>query len=86
MTAQAAIDEWIHQFPALQQVDFEIKFFRPMLTKIGYKLVGDVRWGVKARVAVGAASSMTGKYSIAPQYLLPANITTFLTYYTLSSS
>ena len=61
LTAQAAIDEWIHQFPALQQVDSEIKFFRPMLTKIGYKLVGDVRWGVKARVAVGAASSMTGK-------------------------
>jgi len=58
LTPSAAVDEWIHQFPSLQEVEREYKWFRSMLEHVGQRLVGEVGWGVKARVSIGAATSM----------------------------
>ena len=52
------VDEWMHQFPAVQESDREYMWWRPMMEAIGFQLVGEVPWGVKLRVALGAASSM----------------------------
>ena len=59
LTATIGIDEWILQFPALQDLDSEYAWFRPMLESIAYKLVGEVGWGVKMRVALGATMSIS---------------------------
>ena len=59
LTSAIAVDEWIHQFPAMQELDAEYLWLRPALEVIGYKLMGDVRWGVKARVAIGAVASVS---------------------------
>jgi hypothetical protein len=56
---QSAVDEWMHQFPALKELDKEYGWFRPMLETIGFKLMEEVPWGVKMRVTVGAFTSMT---------------------------
>ena len=56
---QSAIDEWMHQFPALKELDEEYDWFRPMLETIGFKLMEEVPWGVKMRVTVGAFTSMS---------------------------
>jgi hypothetical protein len=56
---QSAVDEWMHQFPALKELDEEYRWFRPMLKTIGFKLMEEVPWGVKMRVIVGAFTSMT---------------------------
>jgi hypothetical protein len=39
LTASAGVDEWIHQFPALQEVDKRNEWFRPMIETIGFQLV-----------------------------------------------
>jgi len=57
LAAEGGIDEWIHQFPALQELDKEYKWFRDMMNIIGRRLVGEVAWGVKFRVFVGASLS-----------------------------
>ncbi|GMI28630.1 hypothetical protein TeGR_g11984 [Tetraparma gracilis] len=57
-TAQAAVDEWIIRFGALQQLDAEQPWFRPMMHQIAMKLLGDAAWGLKARLFFGAALSM----------------------------
>jgi hypothetical protein len=56
---QSAVDEWMHQFPALKELDKEYGWLRPMLETIGFKLMEEVPWGVKMRVTVGAFTSMT---------------------------
>ncbi|GMI41988.1 hypothetical protein TrCOL_g13772 [Triparma columacea] len=56
---QSAVDEWMHQFPALKELDEEYRWFRPLLETIGFKLMEEVPWGVKMRVTVGAFTSMT---------------------------
>ena len=55
----AAIDEWILQFPALQELDKEYDWFRVMMETVGLKLMEGAAWGMKARVIIGACSSMT---------------------------
>ena len=55
----AAVDEFILNFPALQELDEEFKWFRPMLETMSYRLLEEVPWGLKARVTVGAVTSMT---------------------------
>jgi hypothetical protein len=44
--------------PLVTGVDREYMWWRPMMEAIGFQLVGEVPWGVKLRVALGAASSM----------------------------
>ena len=48
---------WILQHRALQELDQKHCWFRPMMNAIALKLVGDVGWGLKLRVFVGAALS-----------------------------
>jgi hypothetical protein len=55
----AAVDAFILNFPALQELDEEYEWFRPMLEAISYRLLEEVPWGLKARVTVGAITSMT---------------------------
>jgi hypothetical protein len=55
----AAVDEFILNFSALQELDEEYKWFRPMLETISYRLLEEVPWGLKMRVTVGAVTSMT---------------------------
>jgi hypothetical protein len=55
----AAVDAFILNFPALQELDEEYEWFRPMLETISYRLLEEVPWGLKARVTVGAITSMT---------------------------
>jgi len=57
LTAASGVDEWIYQFLALQKVDREYKWFRPMMEQVGLRLVGEVGWGVKLRVSMGAFAS-----------------------------
>jgi hypothetical protein len=52
------VDAWIGNFPALKELDEEYEWFRPMIVTIGYRLLEEVPWGVKARVTVGAVTSM----------------------------
>jgi hypothetical protein len=54
----AAVDAFILNFPALQELDEEYEWFRPMLETISYRLLEEVPWGLKARVTVGAITSM----------------------------
>ena len=59
-TATGGVDEWILQHKALQELDMDRKFcwFRPMMNTIALRLIGDVGWGLKLRVFVGAALSV----------------------------
>ena len=54
----AAVDAFILNFSALQELDEEYEWFRPMLETISYRLLEEVPWGLKARVTVGALTSM----------------------------
>jgi hypothetical protein len=54
----AAVDAFILNFPALQELEEEYEWFRPMLETISYKLLEEVPWGLKMRVIVGAITSM----------------------------
>jgi hypothetical protein len=58
LTAQAAVDEWICKYPALVELDREEVWFRPMMNTVTFRLLGEVSWGLKARVFVGAGLSI----------------------------
>jgi hypothetical protein len=57
-TAAHAVDEWAHQFIEVQEVMNEQVWLRPMLEEIVMKLFMKSNLGLKARVTVGAATSM----------------------------
>ncbi|GMI43036.1 hypothetical protein TrCOL_g3874 [Triparma columacea] len=57
-TAAHAVDEWAHQFTEVQEVMNEQEWLRPMLEEIVMKLFMKSNLGLKARVTVGAATSM----------------------------
>jgi hypothetical protein len=54
----AAVDAFILNFPALQELDEEYEWIKPMLVTLSYRLLEEVPWGLKARVTVGAITSM----------------------------
>jgi hypothetical protein len=58
LTAEAAVDEWIGKYPALQELDKEEVWFRPMLDTVALRLLGEVPWGLKMRVFIGAGLSV----------------------------
>jgi hypothetical protein len=58
LTAEAAVDEWIGRCPALREMDRTEVWFRPMMDIVARRLLGEVSWGLKMRVFVGAALSM----------------------------
>jgi hypothetical protein len=57
-TAEAAVDEYLHKFPALTDMAEEFSWFKPMLTAITRCLLKEVAWGVKLRAAIGAGLSL----------------------------
>jgi hypothetical protein len=58
LTAEAAVDEWIGKYPALKELDREEVWFRPMVNTVALRLLGEVSWGLKLRVFMGAGLSM----------------------------
>jgi hypothetical protein len=58
LTAEAAVDEWIGKYPALKELDREAIWFRPMLDTVALRLLGEVSWGLKMRVFMGAGLSI----------------------------
>jgi hypothetical protein len=58
LTAAHAVDEWANQFTEVQEVMNEQVWLRPMLEEIVMKLFMKSTLGLKARVTVGAATSM----------------------------
>ena len=58
LTAEAAVDEWIGKYPALKELDREEVWFRPMVNIVALRLLGEVSWGLKMRVFLGAGLSV----------------------------
>jgi hypothetical protein len=58
LTAEAAVDEWIWRYPALLELDRAEVWFRPMVTTVAFRLLGDVPWGMQFRVFTSAGLSM----------------------------
>ena len=56
LTAKAGVGEWVGRYEALREIDEEV-WFRPMMDVVAQRLLGEVGWGVKARVFTGAALS-----------------------------
>jgi hypothetical protein len=54
LTSEAAVDEWISKYPALIELDREEVWFRPMMNAVALRLLGEVSWGLKMRVYMGA--------------------------------
>jgi len=46
------------RYPGLKQLDKEMAWFRAMMNVVGRRLLGDVSWGLKARVIIGAGMSI----------------------------
>jgi len=57
LTAEAGVDQWILKFGALRQLDEEEAWFRPMINVVAKRLLGEVSWGLKGRVIMGAGLS-----------------------------
>ena len=58
LTAEAAVDEWIGRYRALKELDREEVWFRPMMDRVALRLLGEVSWGLKMRLFMGAGLSM----------------------------
>jgi hypothetical protein len=58
LTGEAAVWEWISRYPCLQQLDREEIWFTPFMNTVARRLLGEVSWGLKARVAFGAFLSV----------------------------
>jgi hypothetical protein len=58
LTAEAAVDEWIGKYPALQELDRAEIWFRPMMDVVATRLLGEVSWGTKMRSWLSAGLSM----------------------------
>ncbi|GMI35625.1 hypothetical protein TeGR_g12632 [Tetraparma gracilis] len=55
--SEAAVQEWIEKFPALQELDDGHVWFRPMVNTVAMRLLAGVPWGAKMRLAMGAGLS-----------------------------
>jgi hypothetical protein len=59
LTAESAVEEWVDRYPALRELDREEIWFRPLMNCVALRLLGEVSWGLKMRVYVGAGLSIT---------------------------
>ena len=50
----SAVDEWIMRSRAMQELDLEYVWFRPMIESMAYKLLEEASWGLAMRVIIGA--------------------------------
>ena len=57
-TAEAGVDEWILKHLSLSELDLAEAWFRPMLNVVAKRLLGEVSWGLKGRVIMGAGLSI----------------------------
>jgi hypothetical protein len=58
VSGEAAVDEYIHTFPALTDLDRESRWFRPTMAAIATELMHKVAYGVKVRAGLGASVSI----------------------------
>jgi hypothetical protein len=58
LTAEAAVDEWIGKYPSLRELDKAEVWFRPLINTVALRLLGEVPWGLKMRVFIGAGLSV----------------------------
>ena len=58
LTAEAGVDEYILKYRSLRELDKTEAWFRPMLNVVGKRLLGEVSWGLKTRVLMGAGLSV----------------------------
>jgi len=58
LTAEAGVDEWIGTYRCLGELDRREAWFRPMLNIVAKRLLGEVSWGLKMRVFMGAGLSI----------------------------
>jgi len=58
LTAEAGVDEWILKYRSLKELDREEVWFRPMMNVVAKRLLGEVSWGLKMRVIMGAGLSI----------------------------
>ena len=58
LTCEAAVDEWILRYPGLKELDKKEPWFRPLIERIGKRLLAKVSWGLKFRVSIGAGLSV----------------------------
>jgi hypothetical protein len=73
LTAEAAVDEWIGKYPALKELDREEVWFRPLVNTVALRLLGEVSWGLKMRVFLGAFLSLLDVGSDVTVVLLYSN-------------
>jgi hypothetical protein len=76
LTPEAAVDEWIMNYPSLKEFDAMESFFRPMMEVVARQLLGSVAWGLKMRVFAGSGLSvidMTSDVVIITRYLSQSN-------------
>jgi len=57
LTAEAGVNEWIDRYSCLGELDRTEAWFRPMLNVVAKRLLGEVSWGLKMRVIMGAGLS-----------------------------
>jgi len=60
---ETGVDEWIHRYPALQELDRKYTFFRPMMTILAKRIMQSSNSGAKYRACSGAALSLMDMYS-----------------------
>ena len=58
LTAEAGVDEFILKYRSLRELDKEAAWFRPMLNVVAKRLLGEVSWGLKMRLMMGAGLSI----------------------------
>jgi len=63
LTSEAGVDEWIVRYPALKELDKREVWFRPMVNVCAMRILGEVSWGVKLRVFMGAGLSVLDMFS-----------------------
>ena len=54
-----AVEEWILTFPAMQELDKTMIWFRPMMNRIAMRLLADATWSAKYRAYLGAITCIS---------------------------
>jgi len=58
LTAEAGVDDWIRRYKCLAELDREEVWFRSLMNEVAQRLLGEVSWGLKLRVIIGAGLSV----------------------------
>ena len=79
--AEAGVEEWIQRFPAMVVLEKQVEWFKPMILAVSQQLLIRASWGLKLRVALGAAISLFDAFSdlLVIQYFISTNQIGFAT-------